>query len=81
MAQQTAVEQLINYMKENFHLTDEALQKLEEAKEMEKQQKLRCWIAAANYALVVLTTDEEPNFKAAFEQYYNETYGSDETIQ
>jgi len=38
MAQQTAVEQLINYMKENFHLTDESLKKFEQAKEMEQEQ-------------------------------------------
>ena len=39
MAQQTAVEQLVNYMKENFHLTDESLEKFDEAKQMEKKQK------------------------------------------
>ena len=39
MAQQTAVEQLINYMKENFHLTDESLEKFEQAKQMEREQK------------------------------------------
>ena len=35
---QTAVEQLVNYMIENFHLTDEALQKFDEAKQMEREQ-------------------------------------------
>ena len=35
MAQQTAVEQLVNYMIENFHLTDEALEKFDEALQME----------------------------------------------
>jgi hypothetical protein len=43
MAQQTSVEQLINYMKENFHLTDESLQKFEEAKEMFQQQIESAW--------------------------------------
>jgi len=46
MAQQTAVEQLINYMKENFHLTDEALQKFEEAKETFKQQIMNAYDCA-----------------------------------
>ena len=40
---QTAVEQLVNYMKENFHLTDEALEKFEEAKQMEREQIEEAW--------------------------------------
>ena len=36
---QTAVEQLVNYMIENFHLTDEALEKFEDAKQREKEQR------------------------------------------
>ena len=36
--QQTAVEQLVNYMKDNFHLTDESLEKFEQAKRLEKDQ-------------------------------------------
>ena len=43
MAQQTAVEQLVNYMKENFHLTDEALEKFEQAKQMEREQIMEAW--------------------------------------
>ena len=35
---QTAVEWLVNYMVENFHLTDESLSKFEQAKAMEKEQ-------------------------------------------
>ena len=38
MAQQTAVNFLINYMCANFHLTDESLEKFEQAKAMEKEQ-------------------------------------------
>lgn len=37
---QTAVEFLVNYMKENFHLTDEALEKFEQAKQMEREQMI-----------------------------------------
>jgi hypothetical protein len=62
MAQQTAVEQLINYMKENFHLTDESLKKFEEAKEIEKQQHSETW------------HDSRENTCIPFEDYYNETY-------
>jgi hypothetical protein len=35
---QTAVEWLVNYMVENFHLTDESLSKFEQAKAMEREQ-------------------------------------------
>jgi hypothetical protein len=49
---------------------------LEESKEMEKKEKAKCWIAASKYGLKILNTDEEPNFKAAFEQYYTQTYKS-----
>ena len=38
MKNQTAVEQLVNFMKDNFHLTDESLIKFEQAKAMEKEQ-------------------------------------------
>jgi hypothetical protein len=48
---------------------------IEQAKEMEKKEKERCWIAALEYGLKVLKTDENANSKEAFEQYYTETYG------
>jgi hypothetical protein len=59
MAQQTSVEQLINYMKENFHLTDGSLQKFEEAKEMEKKQ--------------IVKAHDDGDFWTG-EKYYTETY-------
>lgn len=62
---QTAVEQLVNYMIENFHLTDEALEKFEEAKKMEKQQHKFTW------------HDSRVNC-ITFEKYYNETYGNNQ---
>ena len=74
MAQQTSVEQLINYMKENFYLTDEALQKFDKAKEMEKQQKIGLlkWMnKVASEEPMRLETD----FDDIVEQYYTETYG------
>lgn len=83
MAQQTAVDLLISELTKYGYIIapsfghaiiDELIKK---AKEMEKQEKARCWIASSNYALKIINTDEKPNFKAAFEQYYNETYKKD----
>ena len=64
MAQQTAVEELINYMKKNFHLTDESLQKFEEAKEKEKQQMIK-------FANDYIDDDDDETA----EDYYTKTYG------
>jgi hypothetical protein len=70
MAHQTAVEQLINYMKENFHLTDESLQKFDEAKEMEKEQIKNAWIVAND----LCTGDDDAEY------YYTQTYGNNTKI-
>ena len=45
MSEKTAVEWLVSYMTENFHLTDEALLKFKEAKEMERQQLMDFFVA------------------------------------
>jgi hypothetical protein len=66
MAQQTAVEQLINYMQENFHLTDESLKKFEEAKEVFQQQIELAWKSGDG-------EHDEVADKLA-KQYYTETY-------
>jgi hypothetical protein len=67
MAQQTAVEWLVNYMIENFHLTDESLSKFEQAKAMEKEQiKEAYWNG---------TTDmEKEDALLMAEDYFNEYY-------
>jgi transcriptional regulator with PAS, ATPase and Fis domain len=67
MAQQTAVEQLINYMKENFHLTDESLRKFEAAKEMEKEQIEAAWKRGDGHH------DKVADRLA--KKYYTQTYG------
>ena len=68
MEQQTAVQFLINYMLENFHLTDYTVMVVfEQAKKMEKHQ-----IIAARMDNM---TDDELSYETA-EQYYNETYGN-----
>jgi DNA-binding protein H-NS len=46
---QTAVEQLVNYMKENFHLTDEALEKFEQAKQIENEQIINAQMDMFNH--------------------------------
>jgi hypothetical protein len=54
---------------------DNCLILCEAALEMEKQEKEKCWIAALEYGLKFLKTDENANSKEAFEQYYTQTYG------
>jgi hypothetical protein len=76
MAQQTAVELLIDWMGANqYFIGNDLLEAVAQAKEMEKQEKAKCWIASAKYGLKILNTSEKADFKAAFEQYYTETYG------
>ncbi len=72
MAQQTAVEQLVNYMKENFHLTDESLIKFEQAKQMEKEQHKDTWDAGMSEGIG--TTMGSLDYDGEFINYYNETY-------
>ena len=67
MAQHTAVEQLINYMQENFHLTDEALQKFDEAKQMEKEQIESAWKRGDG--------EHDKVADKLAKQYYTKTYG------
>ena len=69
MTQQTAVEFLINYMLENFHLTDYTVMVVfEQAKQMEKEQI----IDAVTYGNKLEFYDGTEIEIA--EQYYNETY-------
>jgi hypothetical protein len=74
MAQQTAVEWLVDKVEDFIGLIP--IDIIEQAKEMEKQEKAKCWIASAKYGLKILNTGEKADFKAAFEQYYTETYGT-----
>lgn len=63
---QTAVEQLVNYMKENFHLTDEALEKFEQAKQMEREQIMEAYVDGYESQAWVVNA----------ERYYNKTYST-----
>ena len=68
MAQQTAVQFLINYMLENFHLTDYTVMVVfEQAKQMEKEQIMKAVYDS-------MGTNFDPNMGRA-ELYYSETYG------
>ncbi len=73
---QTAVEWLIHELKSLGIYSLTLKEKCEQAKEMEKKEKERCWIAALEYGLKVLKTDENANSKEAFEQYYTQPYES-----
>ena len=64
---QTAVEKLVNYMKDNFHLTDEALQKFEEAKQMEREQIENAYWDGGQ---------DVPTNAISCEDYYTQTYGN-----
>lgn len=69
MKQKTAMMELIDYMKANFDLTDESLEKFEQLLEIEKQQI----IDAGNDVLAQQdpTYIGKPNLG---EYYYNENY-------
>ena len=67
MAQQTAVKFLINYMCANFHLTDESLQKFEQALSMEKEQIIDAFYEGMQ------ANAFDPNKGRAL-MYYSETY-------
>ena len=70
MAQQTAVEFLINHMLENFRLTDYTVMVVfDQAKQMEKEQ-----IENAHLTGLIRPLEIEATKQA--EQYYNETYGT-----
>ena len=55
-------------MKENFHLTDEALQKFDEAKQMEKEQIESAWKRGDG--------EHDKVADKLAKQYYTQTYGS-----
>ena len=66
MAQQTAVEFLIEGIEARNLWTKELREEAEQAKEMEKQQIIEAYIDGYEYA----------GFAADAEHYYNENYGS-----
>jgi hypothetical protein len=69
---QTAVEWLENQLKLRANDWIEVSLAIEQAKEMEKEQKMNDFIAGMEFIAV------DPNrYKEDAEQYYNETYGGE----
>lgn len=66
MKQKTAMMELVDYMKANFHLTDESLEKFDELIEKEKEQIVNAFDAMGY-----------PSDFTDAEQYYNENYKQD----
>lgn len=72
---QTAVEWLINQIENHIHHTIRIPSEyVEQAKEMEKQQKMECWETAHQAGRFEGKGIAEENWQT-FEQYYNEEYG------
>ena len=77
MEQQTAVNFLINYMFENFYLTDEALQKFDEAKKMEKEQIVKAWKSRVQYLPEPIGVSI---IAISGEEYYEKTYKNEHDL-
>ena len=67
MKEKTAMMELIEYMKANFHLTDESLEKFYELLEKEKEQIIDAWKDGLSF-------DDIP---CSAEEYYKITYKQD----
>jgi regulator of PEP synthase PpsR (kinase-PPPase family) len=65
MQNKTAVQKLIDYMEENYHLTEESRLEFKKALEEEKQQIMDAW----QYGM----KSDNGHFGTA-EDYYNSTY-------
>ena len=78
MAQQTAVEWLASKLKDFPHIKHSQLFKnlVNQAKEMEKEQKEECWNVAHQSGRFEGKGIAEENWQT-FEQYYNETFKSE----
>jgi hypothetical protein len=65
MANKTAVQTLIDYMEENYHLTEESRLEFKKALELEKKQIMDAW----QYGM----KSDNGHFGTA-KEYYNSTY-------
>ena len=81
---QTAVEWLINYMTENFHLTDESLTSFQKTKEMEKEQLIDARNDMQKKAIMLSSSIVQGIFifddKEA-QKYYEQIYGGNNEQQ
>jgi hypothetical protein len=67
MTNKTAVQTLIDYMEENYHLTEESRLEFKKALELERMQIISTYIDASPRL--------EDITKGAAEDYYDRTYG------
>jgi hypothetical protein len=71
---QTAVEWLFDWMGRNqYFIGNDLLKAFEQAKAMDKEQKLECWNVAHQAGRFEGKGIAEENWQT-FEQYYNEAY-------
>jgi len=71
MTQLTPLQELINYMEENFHLTDESREKFKLALEKEREQIENAFVAGSERGT--------GNIPFNCEQYYTQNYESKRT--
>ncbi len=74
---QTAVEWLINQLKDMEYDLRLIPNTIELAKTMEKQQKVETWSEAIDYSIMVLKDKTSKTSKEAFDEHYELTYGGD----
>lgn len=74
MKKQTAVEWLVEKLDQNFDYVADTI--IEQAKEMERQQIIESYRTGR----IDQHNNEQSNYNRMSEQYYNETFGKQETI-
>ena len=77
---QTAVEWLVQELTKNKFIAkngDFTNPLIEQAKEMEKEQKEETWVKAIDYSIMVLKDKTLKTSKEAFDEHYELTYGGD----
>ena len=67
MKQKTAMMELVDYMKANFHLTDESLEKFEQLLKKEKEQISDAYANGFDIG-------SDGAYLRVYDMYYNETY-------
>ena len=73
---QTAVDGLINHLKEMYHLTQETLYEFEQAKELDKQQKMNAYQHGRDDENCALSDGAmAPDYDNAEEWYQGEYWG------
>lgn len=73
----SAVEYLIEHLKETYHLTEETLYEFQKAKEMFEQQTKEAWQHGFDWGMMEQSLAEQGHESTLIDanHYYNETYG------